>query len=86
MHFDAHWRANGCTSRDGAMDFALATTAGLLLVFTLASLATQARKPSSTPSVLAIAYLALACLYFASVYRYAIRTGLIARYSAETVS
>ena len=35
---------------------------------------------------LSIAYLALACLFFASVYRYAIRTGLIARYSAETVS
>jgi ABC-2 type transport system permease protein len=27
-----------------------------------------------------------ACLFFAGVYRYAIRTGLIARYSAETVS
>jgi ABC-2 type transport system permease protein len=35
---------------------------------------------------LAVALLALACLYFASVYRYAIRTGLIARYSAETVN
>ena len=35
---------------------------------------------------LAVAYLALACLLFAVVYRYAIRTGLIARYSAETVS
>jgi len=35
---------------------------------------------------LAIAYLVLACLFFASIYRYAIRTGLIARYSAETVS
>lgn len=31
-------------------------------------------------------YVALAALYFASVYRHAIRTGLIARYSAETVS
>ncbi|HZC15714.1 MAG TPA: ABC transporter permease [Caulobacteraceae bacterium] len=35
---------------------------------------------------LSLAYLALACLFFASVYRYAIRAGLIARYSAETVS
>jgi ABC-2 type transport system permease protein len=31
-------------------------------------------------------YLVLACLAFASVYRRAIRTGLIARYSAETAS
>jgi ABC-2 type transport system permease protein len=35
---------------------------------------------------LAIAYVILACLFFAAVYRYAIRDGLIARYSAETVS
>ena len=35
---------------------------------------------------LALIYVLLACLFFASVYRYAIRTGLIARYSAETVS
>jgi len=35
---------------------------------------------------LSVAYLLLACAFFASVYRYAIRTGLIARYSAETVA
>jgi ABC-2 type transport system permease protein len=35
---------------------------------------------------LAVVYLVLACVAFASVYRHAIRTGLIARYSAETVS
>jgi ABC-2 type transport system permease protein len=35
---------------------------------------------------LAVAFVVLACLVFAAVYRYAIRTGLIARYSAETVS
>lgn len=36
--------------------------------------------------VLSILYLVLACLAFASVYRRAIRTGLIARYSAETAN
>jgi ABC-2 type transport system permease protein len=35
---------------------------------------------------LSVAYIVLACLFFWSVYRYAIRTGLIARYSAESVS
>ena len=35
---------------------------------------------------LAMIYLCLARLFFAPVYRTAIRTGLIARYSAETVS
>jgi len=35
---------------------------------------------------LAFFYILLACWVFARVYRYAVRTGLIARYSAETVS
>ena len=35
---------------------------------------------------LSVGYLVLACAFFASVYRYAIRTGLIARYSAESVA
>ena len=35
---------------------------------------------------LAVIYLVAACLVFWRVYRFAIRTGLIARYSAETVS
>ena len=35
---------------------------------------------------LAMVYLVLACLFFTSVYHTAIRTGLIARYSAETLS
>ncbi|MCE5309125.1 MAG: ABC transporter permease [Acidobacteriales bacterium] len=34
---------------------------------------------------LAMLYLAVACWYFARVYRYAVRTGLIARYSAESL-
>jgi ABC-2 type transport system permease protein len=35
---------------------------------------------------LAVAYVVLAWMFFSAVYRYAIRTGLIARYSAESVS
>ena len=37
-------------------------------------------------AALAVLYLVLACLFFARVHRYAIRTGLIARYSAESVT
>ena len=37
-------------------------------------------------AALAVLYLVLACVFFAAVHRHAIRTGLIARYSAETVS
>jgi ABC-2 type transport system permease protein len=36
--------------------------------------------------MLAAAYIVLACWFFARVYRYAVRTGLLARYSAESVS
>ena len=36
--------------------------------------------------VLAIAYVLLACWVFGGVYRHSVRTGLVARYSAETVS
>jgi len=35
---------------------------------------------------LAVVYIALACWVFVRTYRHAVRTGLIARYSAETVS
>ncbi|HMD48378.1 MAG TPA: hypothetical protein VKG79_04745, partial [Bryobacteraceae bacterium] len=47
---------------------------------------------SASPAALAlgtglvIVYIAAACWFFASVYRRAVRTGLIARYSAESVS
>jgi ABC-2 type transport system permease protein len=37
-------------------------------------------------SVLALLYIALATVVFARVFRFAVRTGLIARYSAESVS
>jgi ABC-2 type transport system permease protein len=37
-------------------------------------------------SGLAVLYLLLTCLYFTRTYEFAVRTGLIARYSAETVS
>ena len=45
----------------------------------------------STPSLLwgvglAVLHVLLACWFFTSVYRQAVRTGLIARYSAESVS
>jgi ABC-2 type transport system permease protein len=53
--------------------------------------AVAAGKPVSpiglwTAAGLAAVDVALACWTFAATYRYAVRTGLIARYSAETVS
>ena len=37
-------------------------------------------------AALGVVYVVLACLMFSRVDRYAMRTGLIARYGAETVS
>jgi ABC-2 type transport system permease protein len=37
-------------------------------------------------ALLALLYIVLACWFFARIHRHAVRTGLIARYSAETVS
>jgi ABC-2 type transport system permease protein len=42
--------------------------------------------PLALGGALAVAYVALAAIVFAAIYRYAIRSGLIARYSAETVN
>jgi ABC-2 type transport system permease protein len=36
--------------------------------------------------LLAIGYVGLGCWIFVRVYRHSVRTGLVARYSAETVS
>jgi ABC-2 type transport system permease protein len=50
-----------------------------------------AGRPASTPALmigigLAVIDVAVACWVFARVYRYSVRSGLIARYSAESVS
>ncbi len=46
-----------------------------------------ARMPAlAWAASLAVLYLVLACWFFARIYRHAVRTGLIARYSAESLS
>jgi ABC-2 type transport system permease protein len=35
---------------------------------------------------LAVAYVGAACWFFTLIYRHAVRSGLVARYSAETVT
>jgi ABC-2 type transport system permease protein len=37
-------------------------------------------------AALAVMYVAIACWFFARIYRHAVRTGLLARYTAESVS
>jgi hypothetical protein len=59
VHFDAAWRPNGWTTRDGSLHLALGVTVFLLIVFTFGSLVTQARKPTSIGPVLFLFYVAL---------------------------
>jgi ABC-2 type transport system permease protein len=47
---------------------------------------TVSAAPLLWGATLAVLYLALACWLFARVHRYAVRTGLIPRYSAESVT
>ncbi|HYL36353.1 MAG TPA: ABC transporter permease [Bryobacteraceae bacterium] len=53
-----------------------------------AMLAGRAASPAALlwGASLAILYIALACRFFERIYRHAVRTGLIARYSAESLS
>jgi len=66
VHFDASWRPNGWTSREGARTLALGMTAFLLLTFTLAGFFVG-RAEVSMPSrwvMLAVFYFAIGILYF----------------------
>ena len=46
----------------------------------------MAAAPLVWGGCLAVVYVLLACWFFKRTYQYSVRTGLIARYSAETVS
>ncbi len=47
VHFDANWRPNGYTSREGALELGLGIMAVMLVLFTLATLIIVALKPSA---------------------------------------
>jgi|ERR1700733_9134297 len=59
VHFDANWQPNGWTSREGALYFGLAVLAFLLVLFTVASYAVRANKPSSAWPMMVVFYLVL---------------------------
>ena len=47
VHFDANWRPNGYTSREGALYLGLGVMAFLLVLFTVGALIAHAQKPSA---------------------------------------
>jgi hypothetical protein len=64
VHFNADWQPNGFTSREGSLMLALGITAFLLVLFTVASYAVNANRPSAAWPVLFSFYLVLGFLWF----------------------
>src|ERR1035437_6028303 len=64
VHFDANWKPNGYTSREGAAMLGLGIMAVMLVLFTVATLIARAMKPSASWVVLVIAYVVLGFCWF----------------------
>jgi len=64
VHFDANWRPNGYTSREGALMLGLGIMAFMLVVFTIGLLAAHALKPAAAWPLLVVFYVTLGFLWF----------------------
>lgn len=64
VHFDANWRPNGYTSREGALYLGLGILAVMLVMFTLATLIMQALKPAAAWPALLIAYVVVGFCWY----------------------
>src|SRR5256885_6913411 len=64
VHFDAHWRPNGYTSRQGALELGLTIMAVMLVTFTLATLMLQWQKPAAAWPALLIAYVVVGFCWY----------------------
>ena len=56
VHFDANWRPNGYTSREGALMLGLGIMAFILLVSTIGLLIVHALKPAGTAWALMVVF------------------------------
>lgn len=64
VHFDANWRPNGYTSREGALELGLGIMAVMLLLFTLAALIMQTLKPPAAWPALLVAYVVVGFCWY----------------------
>jgi len=64
VHFDANWRPNGYTSRQGALELGLGILAFMLVIFTVSTLTIHALKPSAAWAALLIAYVAIGFCWY----------------------
>ena len=64
VHFDANWRPNGFTSREGAFQMGLGIMLVMLVVFTLVTLMVFYLKPAAGLSALIVAYVAVGFCWY----------------------
>jgi hypothetical protein len=64
VHFDADWRPNGYTTREGALQLGLGIMVFMLVAFTVAGLMVSAMKPSAMLPILVTFYVVLGLLWF----------------------
>jgi hypothetical protein len=65
VHFDANWRPNGFTSREGALELGLGIMGFMLVVSTVGALVAHALKPSGAAwALLAVFYVALGFVWY----------------------
>jgi hypothetical protein len=64
VHFDANWRPNGYTSKEGAVMLGLGIMGFMLIVSTIAALVSRALKPNSAWPVLVISYVVLGFVWY----------------------
>ena len=66
VHFDATWRPNGFTSKEGSLLFALGVITFMLVLCTAASYIVRALNPRSSWPVLIAFYVALGFCWYGS--------------------
>lgn len=66
VHFDANWRPNGYTSREGASELGLGILAVMLVMFTVSTLVIGSLKPPAALPALLIAYVAVGFCWYAN--------------------
>ena len=64
VHFDANWRPNGYTSRQGALELGLGIMAFMLVMFTLTTVIIYALKPGAAWPALLISYVVLGFCWY----------------------
>jgi len=64
VHFDAHWKPNGYTSRAGALELGLGILGVMLVLFTAATLIISTLKPAAFWPALLISYIVVGFCWY----------------------